>query len=133
MLVKTTEYNSKLITIFIKWYFIEMPIKLLKYIQEYMSVLSYLFSFKFLLKTLFYPWKNQVYAYPSKGFDIKLIMQVLTANLFARFIGAMIRLITIFIGIFVEIVFVIFSVGIVFVWVFSPIVFLFLFVYSFFL
>jgi len=133
MIVKTTEYNSKLITTFIQWYFVEMPIKLLKYIQEYISVLSYLFSFKFLLKTLFYPWKNQVYAYPTKGFDIKLIMQVLTANLFARFIGAMIRLITIFIGILSEILFVIFSVGIVVIWVLSPIVFVLLFVYSFFL
>ncbi len=133
MLIKTTEYNSKLIGIFIRWYFIEMPSKMFVYTKEYLSVISYLFSFKFLLKTLFYPWKNQVYAYPSKGFDLQIITQVFISNLFARVIGAMIRMITIFIGIFVEIILVSLSFIIIFVWFFAPIVFFGSFIYSFFI
>lgn len=133
MLIKTTEYNTKLITTFINWYFIEMPVKMFKYITEYIAVISYMFSFIFLLKTLLYPWKNQLYAYPKKGFDIQLIIQVFTSNMFARIIGAIIRMTTIFTGILVLITFSMTALLIVLIWFLFPLLAIGIFIYSFFL
>jgi hypothetical protein len=99
MIFKTAEYNIKLINIFIKWYFVEMPIKILNQVYQYIVVLTKIYSFIFLFKTLFAPWKNQLYAYPNRGFDIKKILEIWTNNTIARVVGAFIRLATIFIGI----------------------------------
>ena len=131
MIIKTAEYNAKLIFIFIKWYWIEMPVNILKKIYQYVISISKVFSFSFLLKTFFSPWKNQLYSYPSKGFDIKIIFEILTSNLISRFVGAFIRGITLFFGITLLILTLLIGLIYVFIWIFYPIIFLILILISF--
>jgi hypothetical protein len=124
MLIQTAEYNAKLLSIFIKWYTIEIPLKIVDQLYKYIIALTKIYSFVFLLKTLFSPWKNQVYAYPQKGFDLSLIFQVWTYNMIARIVGAIIRLATIFIGVFIIILTIFFGISILILWLLYPVLFI---------
>lgn len=131
MIIQTAEYNAKLISIFIKWYFIEMPIKILNQLYKYIIVLTKIYSFVFLLKTLFSPWKNQTYAYPQKGFDLKLIFQTWIYNMIARVVGAIVRITTILMGIFILVLICILGMLILLTWLTYPILFFVLIIISF--
>lgn len=131
MIVKTAEYNLKLIHIFIKWYFVEMPVKILNQIYRYIIVLTQIYSFIFLLKTLFTPWKNQLYAYPNRGFDIKRILEIWTNNTISRLVGAFIRLATIFIGLVIIIFTMIIGSLFLILWLTYPVLFITLTIISF--
>lgn len=124
MIIQTAEYNAKLVSIFMKWYTIEIPIKILNQLYKYIITLTKIYSFVFLLKTLFAPWKNQVYAYPQKGFDIGVIFQVWTYNIIARIVGAFIRLATIFIGLFILVLTIFFGLILLILWLTYPIIFI---------
>jgi len=131
MIIQTAEYNTKLIIIFIKWYFFEIPMKIIKQLYKYIMVISKIYSFVFLLKTFFSPWKNQSYAYPAKGFDINRILEVWTSNMVARMSGAFIRFITILIGLITIIITTFFGLLTLFVWVTYPVIFFVLIISSF--
>jgi hypothetical protein len=103
MIIETAEYNAKLIGIFVKWYWVEMPYRIIRKTMQYIMVLSNIFSFAFLIKTFFAPWKNQLYTYPSKGFDLKHIFEVWTSNTISRVVGAFVRGFTILFGIIIVI------------------------------
>ncbi len=130
MIVETTEYNAKLISVSLTWCFVEMPQRIFRGIGEYMSAIAYIFSFAFLLKTLIYPWKNQAYAYPSKGFDLQRIMEVFASNMVSRVVGFFIRFFTIIAGLVLEIFVVALGAAFFVVWVFAPIVFIVLLILS---
>lgn len=129
MIIETTEYNIKLVTIFINWYFVEIPIKIIKQLYQYILVISKIYSFVFLLKTFFAPWKNQSYTYPNKGFDINRLLEVWTSNMVSRVVGALVRFFTILTGIVVLFLTVIIGVLGLFIWVTYPILF-FIFIIS---
>ena len=131
MIIQTAEYNTKLIIIFIKWYFFEIPMKIIKQLYKYLMVISKIYSFVFLLKTFFSPWKNQSYAYPTKGFDINRILEVWTSNMVARMSGAFIRFITILIGVITIIITTFFGLLTLFLWVTYPVLFFVLIISSF--
>lgn len=125
MIIETAEYNAKLIGIFVKWYWIEMPYRIIRKTIQYIVVLSNIFSFAFLIKTFFAPWKNQLYAYPSKGFDLKHIFEVWTSNIISRIVGAFVRGFTILLGIIIVIgMGVLGAIGLI-IWIFYPILFIF--------
>ena len=130
MIMQTAEYNAKLLSIFVKWYIIEIPIKIVYQLYKYIIALTKIYSFVFLLKTLFSPWKNQVYSYPQKGFDFSLIFQTWTYNMIARIVGAIIRLATMFIGIFVIILTMFFGISILILWLLYPVLFIVLIIVS---
>ncbi len=131
MIIETAEYNVKLITIFIKWYFFEMPIKIIKQLYKYLIVITKIYSFIFLLKTFFSPWKNQSYAYPDKGFDINKILEVWTSNMVARVVGAFVRFFTILTGIVVLLIVIALGLLILFLWLTYPVLFFILIIPSF--
>jgi hypothetical protein len=131
MIVETTEYNFKLITIFIKWYFFEIPIKIVNLVYQYSITIIKIYSFVFLLKTFFSPWKNQSYAYPDKGFDINRILEVWTSNMVSRIVGAFVRFFTILIGLITLLVTIIIGSFCLFIWVTYPILFVVLIITSF--
>jgi len=131
MIIETAEYNAKLITIFIKWYFFEMPIKIIKQLYKYLVVITKIYSFIFLLKTFFSPWKNQSYAYPDKGFDINKILEVWTSNMVARVVGAFVRFFTILTGIVVLLIVIALGLLILFLWLTYPVLFFILIIPSF--
>lgn len=132
MIIETAEYNSKLIAVFVKWYWVEMPVQILKQTQVYVSVIGKIFSFKFLLKTLFAPWKNQAYAYPAKGFDLHRIFEVWTSNMVSRIVGAFVRGFTVLFGAVISFIILILGFLWLFVWVCYPILFISLIIISFF-
>jgi hypothetical protein len=131
MIIETAEYNLKLVTIFLKWYFLEMPLKIIKLLYKYITVISKIYSFVFLLKTFFSPWKNQSYAYPDKGFDINRILEIWTSNMVARVVGAFVRLFTIITGIIVLSITSIIGTIVLLVWVTYPVLFFVLIIRSF--
>lgn len=131
MIIETAEYNAKLITIFIKWYFFEMPIKIIKQLYKYLIVITKIYSFIFLLKTFFSPWKNQSYAYPNKGFDINKIIEIRISNMVARVVGAFVRFFTILTGIVVLLIVIALGLLILFLWLVYPILFFVLSIRSF--
>jgi len=131
MIIETAEYNAKLITIFIKWYFFEMPIKIIKQLYKYLIVITKIYSFIFLLKTFFSPWKNQSYAYPNKGFDINKIIEIWISNMVARVVGAFVRFFTILTGIVVLLIVIALGLLILFLWLVYPILFFVLSILSF--
>jgi hypothetical protein len=131
MIIETTEYNIKLVTIFIKWYFFVMPIKIIKLLYKYITVISKIYSFVFLLKTFFSPWKNQSYSYPDKGFDLNRILEIWTSNMVARVVGAFVRLFTILTGIVLLSAIGILGILLTLLWIAYPILFFVLIIRSF--
>lgn len=131
MIIETASYNIKLVTIFFKWYFFEMPRQIIKLTYQYTNVISKIYSFVFLLKTFFSPWKNQSYAYPDKGFDINRILEIWTSNMIARLVGAFVRFFTIIIGILLLIIINIIGLVVLFIWVTYPVLFPVLIIRSF--
>jgi hypothetical protein len=130
MIIETAEYNAKLIGIFIKWYWIEMPYRIILKIIQYTVVLGKIFSFSFLIKTFFAPWKNQLYAYPSKGFDMKHIFEVWTSNTVSRIVGAFVRGFTIILGIAVVMIAIFVGSICLIIWVLYPVLFVFFIINS---
>lgn len=130
MIIETAEYNAKLIGIFVKWYWAEMPYRIIRKTIQYIVVLGNIFSFTFLIKTFFSPWKNQLYAYPNKGFDLKHIFEVWTSNMISRVVGAFVRGFTILFGIIIVIGMVFLGVIGLIIWVLYPVLFIFFIIKS---
>lgn len=78
------------------------PRAILARYRSYAGVFAEIFSFVFLLRTLFAPWKNIKDAYPNRGLQLSRILETLTFNIVTRTIGAVIRLGTIVIGLFIQ-------------------------------
>ncbi len=91
-------FDLKTLIIICKWYFLERPITVIRSGLDYISAISSIFSFAFLLKTLFVPWKNRLLAYPERGFQVQKILQIFITNMVARVVGAVVRLGTIIFG-----------------------------------
>lgn len=123
MVLETTEYNAKLTGMIVKWYFFEMPLAILQNTFEYMKSFSFIFSFIFLLKTFVSPWKNQLYAYPSKGLDIQKILEAFVSNVISRLVGMTMRFVVIVVGLFVEMVIFVGGSLLFVIWIGSPIFF----------
>jgi hypothetical protein len=106
---------------FLPWYFLEMPGRIVRSFIEYVRTLMEIFSFWFLIKTFFKPWKSIVDKYPSKGFNIGLIAQAFTLNCTSRIIGMIFRTVAFVIGVLAEIVVCVIFLGMLTVWLFFPI------------
>jgi hypothetical protein len=107
-----------------------MPYRIILKIIQYTVVLGKIFSFSFLIKTFFAPWKNQLYAYPSKGFDMKHIFEVWTSNTVSRIVGAFVRGFTIILGIAVVIIAIFVGSICLIIWVLYPVLFIFFIINS---
>lgn len=115
-------YKSRLFSYLTRWYFTDAPFDILKGVQAYIQALATVYSFTFLLKTMFAPWKNQLYAYPEKGFDIQIVLQIWGANIVARLVGAMVRSGVIFTGLILQALVLVVGASILFLWVAFPVV-----------
>ncbi len=124
MVIETTTYNTKLFFGILQWYFIEMPIAIIKNTGKYLHSFAYVFSFLFLLKTLISPWKNQLYVYPSKGLDFQKILEVFVSNSVSRLVGLTMRLCVLGTGVLVELLTIIVGLSTWLIWLGAPIVFI---------
>ena len=84
---------------FLLWYFWEQPRDIMRSYIAYCRAFFEIFSFVFLLRTLFAPWKQIRSAYPHRGFNLGAISQALTLNILSRTIGFFLRLITLIGGV----------------------------------
>lgn len=83
---------------FIRWYFWLQPRAILRAYFEYLRALVEIFSFLFLIRTLFSPWKQIADPYPERGFSFSRFSQTLTLNLVSRTIGFIFRMTTLAFG-----------------------------------
>ncbi len=79
----------------LKWYFLEVPGRIVTGYVLYAKAFLEIFSIFFLLKTLFSPWKSIRDAYPSNGLNLSQIAYAFSLNCTARGVGFVIRTATI--------------------------------------
>jgi len=99
-----TEITQKrnIISLWILWYFFEMPKNLLRAWRNYLLFNLNYFSIPLLLKTFFSSWRRYKWDYP-RGFQLGEYAGVFISNLFSRILGAIMRIFLILIGITGEI------------------------------
>ena len=111
--------------IFVTWYLQRRPMEITRAYLSYASAFGAMFSFIFLLKTLFAPWKSIRDDYPTKGFNLTAIMEAFTLNVTARGIGFVIRIVAIIVGLLLQIALIAgFSIYLL-LWMLFPIIFVF--------
>ncbi len=111
---------SRVLAEFLSWYFLEMPITILKTAKRYILTFNEIFSFIFLIRTFISPWKSITDKYPEKGFNIGIIAQAFTLNMTSRVIGIIFRSIAFLIGVTVELTVLTIFISVFTVWVFFP-------------
>ena len=105
---------------FLAWYFTEMPVRIIKGGFKYVSAFNEIFSFFFLIKTFFKPWKSIIDRYPSRGFDIGKIAQAFTLNCTSRIIGMIFRTTAFVIGTVFEAIVIAILIAYFVLWFFLP-------------
>jgi len=101
------------------WYLFETPKEILR---GWGSILWFdleYFSFFFLLKTLFAPWRRIQWT-RGKGFNIGKWFEALTGNIISRLLGSIIRISLIAVGIFVEFLLLFLGPIVLFLWFLLP-------------
>ena len=78
--------------LFFHWWYSLAYRRILKYIRAFFIFVTDLFSVKISLKTLFAPWKRDIISY--EGLTLQQKFQVWTLNLAARFVGFIIKTVT---------------------------------------
>lgn len=111
-------------TKFLAWYFGKKPYELLKSYVAYADVITEVFSFRFLLRTLISPWKGILDSPPERGFDLTAMLEAIAFNLVSRLIGLVIRGTTLLVGLVLELLLLIASIAFIIMWIVFPIVFL---------
>ena len=96
---KTLEKN--ILYKWIVWRFIEIPMEIINGWRSIVKFYSYYFSIPLLLKTLFSPWRQNIWSYEGK-FELTKYLETLTSNIASRFIGFIMRLGLIIIGLLAE-------------------------------
>ncbi len=87
---------------FLTWYYGARPLEIIDAWVQYAHAFSEVFSFVFLIRTLFAPWKSIKDAYPRRGFNLNAIAQTFTLNVTARVIGFIFRVFALLTGIVIE-------------------------------
>ena len=113
------EGSTNLTILYIKWWYGEGYTRLFKYIRAFYTYVTDLFSVSISIRTLFAPWKRDKISY--EGLTLQQKFQVWTLNMSSRFIGFMIKVVTLAIYLAVIIIVSVFSVFLVLFWPIVPI------------
>lgn len=105
------------------WQFYETPKFLLEVWKNYLLFASNFFSFSFLVKTLFSPWRKYNWVYP-KRFDLAEFFNTLISNIFSRILGAIMRLVLIIMGGLLQIFVFLAGLAIFIFWILVPFIIL---------
>lgn len=108
---------------FVRWYFFEKPVRIVKAYWEYFRAFNEVFSFLFLVRTLFSPWKQIHENYPNKGLDLGRIGQTLTLNITTRVIGFLFRIVAFILGLAAQLIVLAGFLTFFFAWVLFPLLF----------
>ncbi len=115
-----TSWAGITLKVFLPWYFVEMPMKIICGYWTYTRTIAQIFSFTFLIRTLWYPWKNIRDGYTRNLFDFGSIAQSFVLNSTARIIGFLFRSVTIAMGLAFEALCLAIFVVILFLWITFP-------------
>ena len=110
----------RIFVLFLGWYLWETPRNILRRYAAYARALREIFSFTFLIRTLFAPWKSITDPYPMKGFHIEKIMETFFLNLTARTIGFLFRIVAMIFGIVAHILCIVTFLTILTLWIGYP-------------
>lgn len=108
-----------MITYFSWWYGTELKF-LWQAIGTMIAKIYSFFSISLLIKTLFDPWKRDVVS--AENLSINDRFRLLIGNLVSRFVGFLIRFVTILIGLFFTLAFALLMIVFLVVWLFLPII-----------
>ncbi len=102
------------------WHYGQAYSDMLNIWKNFLWFVSYFFSLKILLSTLFQPWKRMGEDYP-RGFDPSVLFQVFIVNTLMRVVGFFVRVIIITFGVIS--LFTVFVLGIAgfFLWTVMPV------------
>ncbi|MBI5156142.1 hypothetical protein HZA45_02590 [Candidatus Peregrinibacteria bacterium] len=92
-----------ILRVLVLWYLVGRPLLIIRSYLRYAAVFAESFSFVFLFRTLFAPWKNITDAYPKRGFDLNLMLQAMMFNVITRAIGCVVRVGAILCGVVVQV------------------------------
>ncbi len=81
----------KILISFVSWYFLRRPSQIYQMAVSYIAVVLKLYSFPFLVRTLFATWRGISIAYPDNSWHIVEILQAIIMNTVSRVAGAIIR------------------------------------------
>lgn len=105
---------------FFKWWYLIMPQKLFVYCKKLFVFLYDFFSISVCLKTLFAVWKRDMIDY--QGLSLSDIFQAWTLNLASRFIGFMVKILTIIVYLIVSVLFLLLAILFFGFWLLYPFV-----------
>lgn len=92
----------RVLGMFILWYVFEVPVGIVRTYAAYARALGEIFSFNFLLRTLFSLWKGIADDYPGQGIHMEKILATFCLNTISRVIGCVFRTCAIILGISVQ-------------------------------
>lgn len=92
----------RVLGMFVLWYVFEVPVGIVRTYAAYARALGEIFSFRFLLRTLFSLWKGIADEYPGQGIHIEEILATFCLNTISRVIGCIFRTFAVILGISVQ-------------------------------
>ena len=104
---------------FLFWYFVDMPLILLKVWKNFLLFNLNYFSVYTLLRSYFSHW-HKYYSPYKKAFEIWANIEILVLNMMSRVIGAFLRTFLIIIGLFFEILILAAGVAVLTGWLLLP-------------
>jgi hypothetical protein len=112
--------SANLFSLFLSWYFLYIPQKLLERIKNLIRFGGYFFSVSLILKTFFSPWKRLQDYYSGSILDIRRYFETLLGNLISRVIGMVLRFFLLVAFILFEILVTTFGMIILAFWFLAP-------------
>ncbi|MBI4067765.1 ATP-dependent Clp protease ATP-binding subunit [Candidatus Gottesmanbacteria bacterium] len=109
---------------YLSWYLHVYLKNNLLIIRNLLLFFFYYFSIPLHLRTLFAPWKRQVYSYKKPGFHPDEWMGIVFSNTISRFLGAIIRSATIFSGLTIIAMTLVISIPLIILLSLTPLLFL---------
>lgn len=107
------------------WHYTRGALDLISNLKNIVRFVFGFFSISILLRTIFTPWERMGESY-KKGFDLESWMETFVLNTLMRFVGFVIRFITIILGLLVFAVSIILSLIIFISWILMPFLLLFI-------
>ncbi len=119
-----------IVSLWLHWYFLEVPGGILRAFGNFLKFYFHYFSISLLLRTLFSYWRRYRWSY-GRGFDLKRYLSTFISNTVSRFLGALIRSVTILVGLIFELLVLITGIIILLFWICLPIILIFGFYFGF--
>jgi hypothetical protein len=113
--------EHSLLANFLHWYYGVAPKQIVRIWGGYLEACWHYFSVWLLLRTLLAPWRRDLTDY-GRGFDFKRYLSVWLLNLVARFVGFVVRSVTIFIALLAQALIILAGISALTFWLLAPLI-----------